>query len=46
MRLGLHLANEIMKTPGGRLLFPQADDMGRPEGFRGAVVALAFAEST
>ena len=45
MGLGLHLANEIMKAHGGRLLFPQAEDVGLPEGIDGAVVALAFGES-
>ena len=45
MGLGLHVANEIMKTHGGRLLFPQAHDAGLPEAFDGAVVALAFGEA-
>jgi signal transduction histidine kinase len=46
MGLGLHVANEVMKIHGGRLLFPRPDDVGLPEGFDGACVALAFGEST
>ncbi len=46
MGLGLHVASEIMKAHGGRLVFPQAEDVGLPEGFNGAVVALVFGEVT
>jgi signal transduction histidine kinase len=46
MGFGLHVAKEIMKAHGGPLLFPQAVDGGLPEAFDGAIVALAFGEST
>jgi hypothetical protein len=44
--LGLPMANEIMKSLCRRLLFPEAEAVGLPEGFGGAEVALAFGEST
>ena len=43
MGLGLHLADEIMKSSEGRLLFPDKGDVYLPEEFeRGAVVGLSF----
>lgn len=43
MGLGLHLADEIMKSSGGRLMFPDKGDVYLPEEFkRGAVVGLSF----
>lgn len=43
MGLGLHLADEIMKSSGGRLIFPDKGDIDLPEEFkRGAVVGLSF----
>ncbi len=43
MGLGLHLADEIMKSSGGRLIFPDKGDVYLPEEFkRGAVVGLSF----
>lgn len=41
MGLGLHLVNEIMKTQGGQLCFPEYGDYELPDEFkRGAVVVL------
>ena len=42
MGLGLHLADEIMKTHGGRLILSDSDEITLPEGINGAVVALEF----
>ncbi|MBQ3514502.1 MAG: ATP-binding protein [Lachnospiraceae bacterium] len=43
MGLGLHLADEIMKSSGGRMIFPDKGDVYLPEEFkRGAVVGLSF----
>lgn len=41
MGLGLHLVNEIMKTQGGQLCFPEYGDYEIPDEFkRGAVIVL------
>ena len=42
MGLGLHLADEVMKTHGGRLHFPEQGEVMLPQGIDGAVVALIF----
>jgi nitrogen fixation/metabolism regulation signal transduction histidine kinase len=42
MGLGLHIADEIMKTQGGHLLFPERTDITLPKGFDGAIVAIEF----
>lgn len=43
MGLGLHLADEIMKSSDGRLIFPDKGDVYLPEEFKkGAVVGLSF----
>lgn len=43
MGLGLHLADEIMKSCGGKLLFPDYSDVELPEEFiNGAILGLAF----
>jgi C4-dicarboxylate-specific signal transduction histidine kinase len=42
MGLGLHIANEVMKAHGGKLVFPEAGDVKLPPGFDGAIVALVF----
>lgn len=42
MGLGLHLADQVMKVQGGKLLFPESDDVALPAGFDGAIVALVF----
>ena len=43
MGLGLHLADEIMKSSEGVLVFPDEGDVYLPEEFRkGAVVGLSF----
>jgi signal transduction histidine kinase len=42
MGLGLHLADQVMKVQGGKLLFPERDDVTLPPDFDGAVVALVF----
>lgn len=42
MGLGLHLADQVMKVQGGKLLFPERDVVTLPPDFDGAVVALVF----
>lgn len=43
MGLGLHLADEIMKSSEGRLVFPDKGDVYLPEEFKnGAVICLSF----
>lgn len=43
MGLGLHLADEIMKSSGGRLMFPEQGDVYLPDEFKkGAVIGLSF----
>lgn len=42
MGLGLHIADEIMKTQNGRLLFPGVGDLTLPKGYTGAIIALEF----
>jgi signal transduction histidine kinase len=42
MGLGLHIADEVMKSQGGRLVFPQVGDVTLPKEFTGATVALVF----
>lgn len=43
MGLGLHLADEIMKSSEGRLVFPDIGDVYLPEEFnKGAVIGLSF----
>jgi nitrogen fixation/metabolism regulation signal transduction histidine kinase len=42
MGLGLHLADQVMKVQGGKLLFPERDEVTLPAEFDGAVVALVF----
>ncbi|WP_066712035.1 ATP-binding protein [Clostridium sp. Marseille-P299] len=45
MGLGLHLASAIMETMGGKIAFPDNDDIDLPDDFAsGAVVALIFRE--
>lgn len=45
MGLGLHLADQVMKTQGGQLVFPDEGDVTLPSAFDGAVVALAFGDA-
>lgn len=43
MGLGLHLADEIMKSSEGRLIFPDEGDVYLPEEYKkGAVIGLSF----
>jgi len=42
MGLGLHIADEIMKTQKGRLVFPELGDVTLPKGYTGALIALEF----
>jgi nitrogen fixation/metabolism regulation signal transduction histidine kinase len=42
MGLGLHIADQVMKVQGGKLVFPEPGDLSLPTGFDGAVVALVF----
>jgi len=45
MGLGLHIADQVMRVQGGRLMFPEFDDLSLPEVFNGAIVALVFGVS-
>ena len=41
--IGLHIADEVMNSHGGELIFPEPDQFTIPEEFKsGALVALAF----
>jgi nitrogen fixation/metabolism regulation signal transduction histidine kinase len=42
MGLGLYYSNLAMELNGGRLVFPDRSDVGLPDKYDGAVVALAF----
>jgi len=42
MGLGLYYANLVMELSGGRLVFPDPQDIGIPKEFDGAVLALVF----
>jgi anti-sigma regulatory factor (Ser/Thr protein kinase) len=42
MGLGLHLADQVMKAQGGRLVFPSTKEIALPKGFDGAAIALIF----
>jgi signal transduction histidine kinase len=42
MGLGLHLASEVAKVHGGRLVFPDKGDITLPDVFTGAVIAFEF----
>ncbi|MDE2935526.1 MAG: ATP-binding protein [Chloroflexota bacterium] len=42
MGLGLHIAHEVMLSHKGRLAFPDRAELGIPDRYDGAVVALAF----
>ena len=44
MGLGLHIASEIMKVHEGRLIFPERQDLGLDETYRGAIIGLQFKE--
>jgi signal transduction histidine kinase len=45
MGLGLHIANEVMKSHGGALIFPRREDIGLDETFSGAIVGLQFKDN-
>jgi len=40
--LGLYIADEVMKSHGGRLVFPDRGDVALPRGYSGAAVVLQF----
>ena len=42
MGLGLYIADEVMKSHGGRLVFPERGDVALPRGYPGAAVVLQF----
>ena len=42
MGIGLHLTSEIMRSLGGKLLFPSREEFDVPDQFSGAIVALAL----
>lgn len=42
MGIGLYYASLVMETIGGKLLFPEIHDLGLPEAYDGACVALVF----
>lgn len=45
MGLGLYYANLAMELSGGRLMFPDPEDVELPRSFDGAVAALVFKEA-
>ena len=46
MGLGLHLTSEIMNINGGKLIFPDNNDLDIPEDYKdGAAIILAFKEA-
>jgi signal transduction histidine kinase len=45
MGLGLYFVNLVMEMVGGKLLFPEKDDLNIPKTYDGAVVALVFPNS-
>ena len=42
MGIGLYYVSLVMETIGGKLLFPNAKELGLPEAYVGACVALVF----
>lgn len=42
MGLGLYFANMVMEITGGKLLFPDAEDLNIPKIYDGACIALVF----
>lgn len=46
MGLGLYYANLAMELNGGRLAFPQRQEVDVPEGYDGAITALVFGRET
>ena len=44
MGLGLYYANLTMELHGGRLVFPQPDEVDLPDGYDGAIVVMIFKE--
>ena len=42
MGLGLHMADEVARVHGGRLIFPDKGEITLPEQFTGAIVAFEF----
>lgn len=42
MGLGLHVADQVLKSHNGRLIFPEVGDLALPSQIDGAVVALVF----
>jgi hypothetical protein len=42
MGIGLYYTNMVMELNGGRLAFPDSDEVEVPAEFDGAVLALAF----
>ena len=45
MGLGLYYANLAMELNGGRLAFPQREEIDLPHGYDGAITALIFKRS-
>ena len=46
MGLGLYIVSEVMRVSGGRILFPEHDDLDIPSKYDGAIVALQFPEGS
>lgn len=44
MGLGLYIANEVMRTHGGALVFPSRGEVDLPSGYQGACAVLLFKE--
>ena len=45
MGLGLYYANMVMELSGGRLIFPDRNDLDLPDEFDGAIVGLVFSKA-
>lgn len=45
MGIGLYYVSLVMETVGGKILFPDTKDLGLPEVYDGACVALVFANN-
>ncbi len=44
MGVGLYYTNMVMELNGGHLAFPDAEEVGVPSEFDGAVMALVFGQ--
>ena len=42
MGLGLYFVNMVMEMVGGKLLFPDKEELSLPKVYNGAIIALVF----